>query len=191
MGKYSVLFEADEYRQIGPFRFPVYKDFTPGESREFERLNKSFARGTYASMQLASRIAKEHNMKPSQALEILGQISAPENQDYLFEYAEAVQGLADGVITEEEKTAQLVTFFLQKRGELQEDGVWHRISDWSADDTDSIPGQIIREIHEFMMWERNGWPTPEGAEGNEQSPSSSRRSRIPLQQTKELTSTAS
>lgn len=170
MSKYSLLFEADSYHEIGPFRFPIYHDFTPGESRAFDKLNKSFASGTYVSMQLARRIAQEHKLKPQDALKILGTISAEENQEYLFQYAEDVQKLADGVVGEGEQQARVVTFFMQQRGEVRTpEGDWVRTEDWSEEDTDKVPGKLIREIYTLIMWERNGWPAANSAEGNEQS----------------------
>ena len=40
MSKYSILFEGDDFREIGPFRFPIFEDLTPGESRRMEELSK-------------------------------------------------------------------------------------------------------------------------------------------------------
>lgn len=174
MSNYSILFEADEYREVGPFRFPIYHDFTPGESRAYEKLQKSFASGTYTSMQLASRIAEENNIEPEAALQILGSISANENQKYLFKYAEDVQKLTDGMLSQDEQNALAVTFFMQMRGEVRdpESGEWVRTDQWSEEDTDQVPGKLIREIHQLLLWERNGWP----AVGNEESaPAPSKR----------------
>lgn len=178
MSKYSVLFEADSYHEIGPFRFPVYHDFTPGESRAYEKLNKEFASGTYKSMQLARRIADENNMKPQEALKILGNISAEENQEYLFKYTEDVQSLADGVLSQAEQQAKVVTFFMKERGQVRdpETEEWIRTEEWTDEDTDKIPQKIVGEIYQLLMWERNGWPQS----GNEEStPSPSSRRRIP------------
>lgn len=169
MSKYSILFEAEEHHVIGPFRFAVYKDFTPGETKAFNKLNKQHASSTYQSMQLAQRIAKEHKIKPSEALKILGNISDDSNQDYLFEYAEEVQALSDSVLNDTEQRAAYVTLFMQMRGEarMPGDAVWIRTTDWSESDTDSMPGQLITEISEFINWERYGWPAegkaPEGS----------------------------
>jgi hypothetical protein len=164
MSKYSILFEADEYHEIGAFRFPVYHDFTPGETKRFDKLNKEHASSTYRSMQLAQKIAKDHKIKASEALQILSNISADENQDYLFEYAEDVQALSDGVLSAEEQRANFVTLFMQMRGQAQmpESG-WTPTTDWTDEDTDAMPGALIRQIYEFIMWERNGWPS-EGKE---------------------------
>jgi hypothetical protein len=167
MSKYSILFEADEYYEIGAFRFPVYHDVTPGENRSFNKLNKEHASSTYRSMQLAQKIAKDHKIKASEALKILSNISAEDNQDYLFEYAEEVQALSDGVLSADEQRANFVTLFMQMRGEAQlPDQGWVRTTDWTDADTDEMPGALIRQIHEFIMWERNGWPS----EGKESEP---------------------
>jgi hypothetical protein len=173
MSKYSILFEADEYHEIGAFRFPVYHDFTPGENKRWDKLNKEHAGSTYRSMQLAQRIARDHKIKASDALKILSNISADENQDYLFEYAEEVQALSDGVLNAEEQKANFVTLFMQIRGEacMPQTG-WVKTKDWTSEDTDEMPGALIRDIYEFIMWERNGWPS----EGKEPEPNPTPRS---------------
>lgn len=165
MSKYSLLFEADTYYEISPFRFPVYKDFTPGETKGFDKLNKNHAASTYSSMKLAQRIAKEHKLKPGQALKILGNISDEANQDYLFEYAEDVQALSDAMTSQDEQTAQYVTLFMQMRGEVRLPGSdeWQKTHDWTSSDTDQVPGSLLKRIYEFINWERYGWPE----EGNE------------------------
>lgn len=162
MSKYSLLFEADTYHEIGPFRFPVYHDFTPGETKGFERLAKQHANSTYKSMQLAAKIAKEKNIKASEALKILSGITNDANQDYLFEYSDEVRELSDSVLSEQEQTAQFVTLFMQMRGEvkLPESDHWTRTEDWTSEDTDTVPGALIKQINEFIDWERNGWPEP-------------------------------
>lgn len=174
MSKYSLLFEADSYQEIGPFRFPVYHDFTPGETKGFDKIGKEHANSTYYSMRLAQRIGKEHNMKPSQALKILGNITDEANQDYLFEYAEDVQNLSDSVLSQDEQIAQYVTLFMQMRGEVKLPGsdMWERTSDWTSEDTDKIPGSVIKQIHQLIEWERTGWPK----EGND--PKETRQSRL-------------
>lgn len=145
---------------VGPFRFPVYHDFTPGENKLFDKLAKQHASSTYQSMQLAQRIAKENNMKPSEALKILSNISAEANQDYLFQYAEEVQTLSDSVLNEHEQRAAYVTLFMQMRGETKLPGAdsWTRTEDWTEADTDAMPGHLIQKINEFITWERYGWP---------------------------------
>ena len=42
MSQYTgLLFSADEYWPIGPFRFPIYKDLVPGEAKGIEALAES------------------------------------------------------------------------------------------------------------------------------------------------------
>lgn len=168
---------------VGPFRFPVYRDFTPGENKMFDKLSKQHASSTYKSMQLAQRIAKENNIKPSEALKILSNISSEENQDYLFQYAEEVQTLSDSVLSEREQRAAFVTLFMQMRGEVRmpDMDAWVRATDWSEEDTDAMPGKLIEEVSQFINWERYGWPQ----EGK--APEESTGSKNP----KQTTSTAS
>ena len=54
MSKYSILFEAERFHEIGPFRFPVYEDLTPGEAKRIEAMNKLQSKSTYKSMRLAA-----------------------------------------------------------------------------------------------------------------------------------------
>jgi hypothetical protein len=172
MSKYSILFEPEEYHQIGSFRFPVFHDLTPGESKRLNKINKENASSTYRSMQLAQKIATDHKIKPSEALKILSSISSDENQDYLFQYAEEVQTLSDGVMTADEQRDTIVTAFMQMRGEADMPGEgWVRTTDWTSEDTDSMPGPLINEIHTFINWERHGWPS-EGNEPETSEPSS-------------------
>jgi hypothetical protein len=164
MSKYSILFEADDYHEIGPFRFPIYHDLTPGETKRFNKLQKEHAASTYRSMELAQKIAQDHKIKPSEALTILSNISSDDNQDYLFQYAAEVQELSDGVMNADEQRDSIVTAFMQMRGEAKMPDGWVRTDDWGTEDTDGMPGPLVKSIHEFINWERHGWPAPEGNE---------------------------
>ena len=160
MSKYSLLFEADEYKVIGPLRFPIYDNFSPGETRAYNKLNKEFAGSSYASMTLASKISRDNQIKPAQAMAIISSISDPANQDYLFRYADDIRNLSDSVVGEDEQKAAFVTLFIQLRGQVKVDGTYESASDWETEDTDRVPGNLINDIYDFMVKEKNGGQVP-------------------------------
>ena len=63
MSKYaSLLFSPETYHEIGPFRFPVYKDLVPGEAKAMEELSRKQSRATFKSIQLAKKIGKDKGL---------------------------------------------------------------------------------------------------------------------------------
>lgn len=174
MSKYSILFEAEDFREIGPFRFPIFEDLTPGESRRMEELSKQNSKSTYESMKLARKIAYDHELKINDALAVLQNIGQDENQNYLFQYAEEVEKLTNASLSELEQKIKFVTIFMQFRGQvkLPPSDEWARTSDWVEEDTEALTKKRLNQIYELLLWERDGWPKalPEGksapAEGN-------------------------
>lgn len=173
MSKYSVLFEADRFHIVGPFRFPIFEDLTPGEGRKMEDLAKRNSKNVYESMKLARKIANDHKVKVKEALTILENIGSPEYQDYLFEYADDVEKLTNHSLSELEQKIEYVTIFMRFRGQvkLRPDDDWTRTTDWEVDDTEALTKKRLNQIYQLIIWERDGWPKqlPEGdaAEGNE------------------------
>lgn len=165
MAKYSILFGTTKYHGIGPFRFPVYEDLTPGETRGMELINKKQAKSTYRSMKLAQRIAKEQKIAIKEAIEVLANLSADENESILYQYAEEIEKLSEDTSSVTEHKIELVTLFMQYRGQVQMPGEdeWTHTTDWSDKDTETMPGKLLENIFQLMFWERDGWP----AEGNE------------------------
>ena len=51
---------------------------------------------------------------------------------------------------------------MQYRAEAQLNGKkkWEKLSDWTMEDTESIPSAILEEIFQLILWERDGWPEP-------------------------------
>ena len=164
MSKYaSLLFAPEKYYEVGPFRFPVYEDLVPGESRAIERLSKQQARHTYNSIKLAQKIAKDKGISTKEAVELMGS-SGENNQDIFYEYAselEELQQLSMGAV---EQKITLTTLFMKFRGEvkLPKSKEWQRLEDWQEADTENMPGKLLDQITEFISWERDGWPKPEG-----------------------------
>lgn len=165
MSKYSILFEAEKYYLIGPFRFPIFEDLTPGESRGMELINKRQSKNTYKSMKLAQKIAKDNKMKIREALDVLSNIATENNQEYLFKYADDVEELTNESLSELELKVEYVTIFMRYRGQvkLPPSEEWQPTTDWSTEDTEALTSKRLNEIFNLITWERDGWPQ----EGNE------------------------
>lgn len=166
MAKYSVLFGTDKYHVIGPFRFPIYEDLTPGETKGLEDINRKQAKSTYKSMRLAQRIAKENKMEIKQAVEILGNLGLEENEEYLYKYSEEIEGLSEGSAGATEQKIELVTLFMRYRGQvlMPQRDEWQETTDWANEDTEKMPSKMLDSIFQLLLWERDGWPE----EGNSQ-----------------------
>ena len=94
MSQYTgLLFSADEYWPIGPFRFPIYKDLVPGEAKGIEALAREQSKGTYASLKLAQRIAQDKKIPVKEAVELMSNANEQDNQELLFAYAEELEAL--------------------------------------------------------------------------------------------------
>ena len=160
MSKYSILFNADRYQEIGPFRFPVYEDLTPGEAKGAELLNKEQSKGTYKSMKLAQKIAQDRKISNKDALEILGNLADDANQDLFFKYADEVEALSASSPTATEQKIAYVTLFMRYRGEtkLPPSENWTKTKDWTDEDTEVVPTKVMDKIFEMFLWERDGWP---------------------------------
>lgn len=165
MAKYSILFGTTKYHAVGPFRFPVYEDLTPGETRGMEIINKKQAKSTYRSMKLAQRIAKEQKIAIKEAIDALSNLGADENESILYEYAEDIEKLSADSSTVTEQKIELVTLFMQCRGQVKmpDSEEWVNTSDWCDKDTETMPGKLLENVFQLMLWERDGWPS----EGNE------------------------
>ena len=170
MSKYTgLLFTADEYWPIGPFRFPIYKDLVPGEAKGIEAVARQQSRSTYASLKLAQRIAKDKDIPVKEAVELMSNANEEDNQELLYYYAEELEGLTNAGVSQVEQMADFATLCLRYRGEvkLPKQKDWKKTDDWTAEDTNQIPTKILQQIYEFVLWERDGWPEDKGEEGND------------------------
>lgn len=166
MSKYaSLLFAPEEYHQIGPFRFPIYHDLVPGESKGIEAISRKQSRSTFASIKLAQRIAKDKGITTKEAIELLGN-NDENNQDMLYDYAAELEELQRSSVGAVETQIAFVTLFMKYRAEvkLPKTKDWQRLDDWSETDTEAMPNKILEDVFRLIGWERDGWPSPE-AEG--------------------------
>ncbi len=131
MSKYaSLLFAPEKYHEIGPFRFPIYNDLVPGESRGIETISRKQSRSTFASIKLAQRIAKDKGISTKEAVELLSN-TTEDNQDLLYDYAGELEELQGSSIGAVEQQVAFVTLFMQYRAEvrLPKSKDWQRVED--------------------------------------------------------------
>lgn len=165
----SLLFKTQEYHQIGPFRFPIYHDLLPGEVRALEAINRQNAKATFQTLKLAKAIAKKRGIRPSEAVELLGDLGKDDDQDLVFEFADELEENQRNGISLVEQQAATVTAFMQFRGEAafpDAPDTWVKTSDWTQADTDMMPTKMMQDIFDLISWERDGWPEA----GNDKAP---------------------
>ncbi len=161
MSKYaSLLFAPEKYHEIAPFRFPVYHDLVPGEAKGIEEMTREQSKSTFKSIKIAQRIAKAKGISTKEAVELLSNIGDGENEEAVFEFAEELEELNSDVAGNVDTRIAFVTLFMQYRAEAQINGKkkWERLSDWTTEDTESMPSSIMNEIFQLILWERDGWP---------------------------------
>lgn len=166
MSKYaSLLFAPEKYYEIGPFRFPIYKDLVPGEAKGVEAISRKQSRSTFASIKLAKRIAQDKGITTKEAIDLLSNTDE-DNQEVLYDYASELEEMQRNSIGAVEQQVAFVTLFMQYRAEakLPKSKDWERVPDWSEADTEAMPTKLMEEVFQLITWERDGWPEPE-AEG--------------------------
>ena len=170
MSKYTgLLFAAEEYWPIGPFRFPIYKDLVPGEAKGIEAVARQQSKSTYASLKLAQRIAKDKGIGVKEAVDMMSTANSDDNQELLYSYAEELENLTNSGISQVEQMTGFATLCLKYRGEvkLPRGKEWTKTDDWTAEDTNQIPTKILEQIYNFVIWERDGWPDESSEAGND------------------------
>lgn len=171
MSKYaSLLFSPEEYHEIGPFRFPIYHDLVPGESKKIEEITRRQSKSTFRSIKLAQRIARDKGISTKEAVALLSDANSKDNEDLLYDYADELEDLQTSGVGAVEQQVEFVTLFMRYRAEVKLPGseTWQAVSDWSEEDTDKMPSKLLEDVFTFILWERDGWPK-DGAEGNEAS----------------------
>lgn len=161
MSKYTgLLFPVENYHEIGPFRFPIYHDLVPGEARGIEEIARTQSKTTYKSLKLAQRIAKAKKIPVKEAVELMSKGADGPDQDLLYNYAEELDALSTEGLSQTDQIAEFATLALRYRGEVKMPGsdTWDKTTDWRAEDTNTIPTKILKQIFDFLLWERDGWP---------------------------------
>lgn len=159
MSKYaSILFAPERFHEIGPFRFPIYNDLTPGESKGVEAISRKQSKQTFKSIKLAQQIAKDKKIRTQEAIELMSNLGDDDSQDLAIKYAEQLEQLQSDGISAVEQQIDFVTLVMRFRGEAKIKGKWQLLDDWTEDDTQSMPTKLLEEVFEFIIWERDGWP---------------------------------
>lgn len=164
MGKYSsVLFGAERYEKIGPFRFPVWNELVPGEIKGFEQILKKQAKSTFKSIKLAQKIASDKGISTQEAVEMLSTLNTEDNQEIVYTYAEELDEIQNANVTDYEQKLEFITLFMRYRGEVKLPGNkdWAQTKDWSMEDTENTPNTILDQIYTLLQLERNGGVEPE------------------------------
>ena len=167
MSKYSsLLFSPSEFHEIAPFRFPVYHDLVPGEAKGIEDITRNQSRSTFKSIKIAQRIAKQKGITTKEAVELLSSLGEGDNEEAVFEFAEELEELNHDAVGNVETQVSFVTLFMKYRAEAQLNGKrkWEKLSDWTQEDTESMPTSVMNEIFQLILWERDGWPKVGNAE---------------------------
>jgi len=160
MSKYSsILFVPDKFHHIGPFRFPVFEDLTPGEAKGIEMLTRKQSKQTFKSIRLAQQIAKDKKITTKEAIDMMSNLGDNDSEDLAIQYSKELEQLQSEGVSAVEQQIDFVTLVMQYRGEAQIKGKWQSLKDWSEDDTDSMPSKLLEQVFEFVIWERDGWPT--------------------------------
>lgn len=170
MSKYSsVLFGAERYEKIGPFRFPVWNELVPGEIKGIEKIVKRQAKSTFQSIKLAQKIAADKGISTQEAVEMLSTLNTDDNQEIVFAYAEEMDAIQSANVTEYEQKLEVITLFMRYRAEVKLPGnkEWSQTNDWTMEDTENTPNLILDQINDFIQLERNGGEKPEESEKKE------------------------
>jgi hypothetical protein len=165
----GLLFPANAYHEIGPFRFPIHNDLTPAEATKIVAIEKEYSKGSYDSMRLAKKIAKARNISNQEAVDLLQNLNTADDSSIVFDYIDEIEELNN---SQENTTAKLQAYalmLLQYRGEVKhpDTAEWESTDKWELEDTNIIPIKVLTSMLEFVLWERDGWPKSEGTEGNE------------------------
>lgn len=165
MSKYaSILFPPENYHVIGPFRFPIFHDLVPGEAKAIEIISRKQAKAAFKSIKLAQRIAKDRDISTKEAVDLLSNSEDDTRKDLLYDYSDELEEMQSSEVGAVEQQVAFVTVFIQYRGEakLPKDEIWRKLDDWEPADTEAIPFNMMEQIFQLIMWERDGWPEPAG-----------------------------
>lgn len=167
----SLLFGTTKYKEIGPFRLAVYGELTPGEAKEIADLARTQSAGSFKSLKLARKLAQDRGISTKAAIALLGNLDDDANEDIVYDYAGDLADAQSNQLTDEEVDIRYATAALKYRGEIQIDGAWTPVRDWSLDDTNAIPSfSLVKEIAAFLRAEKG---EPAGSEGNAKAPAKS------------------
>ena len=159
MSKYaSILFAPEKFHEIGPFRFPIFNDLTPGESKGIEAISRKQSKQTFKSIKLAQQIAKDTNITTKEAIAMMSNLGEDDSEDLALLYSDQLEQLQSEGVSAVEQQIDFVTLVMRYRGEAKIKNKWQQLDDWTEEDTQSMPTKLLEQVFEFILWERDGWP---------------------------------
>ena len=184
----DVLFESldRKYETIGSLRLARYDDILGDEEHEVDAQVRGIVHFRLQLFELTRTIteATEPEKYPTRLVEATEEEPAHERQMTKDEY----EGWVLNLLTSDQWTKygemfrpyldditmlfsvmpdqignkdKLVHVALLSRAEVEVDGEWQRLKDWTMEDTRRLPRKIRNQIKEFMDKEQMGWEPPE------------------------------
>jgi NTP pyrophosphatase (non-canonical NTP hydrolase) len=170
MSKYSEFFllSSPEYCELNEkLRLRSYKSWLTEEVWCREAQNKKKAKFSLEVIRLARKIAKAKGIVEDEAFQLL-QSNGEDREELLQEFGDEVNEIMELAPSNREQFEELVTLFFKNRGEVLEGKKWTSTSDWSKEDTQMLPSNILSSIEAFIA-EEEGYGE-ESSEEEEDSP---------------------
>jgi hypothetical protein len=155
MSKYSDFFllSSPNYCELNEkLRLRSYKSWLTEEVWCREAQNKKKAKFSLEVIRLARKIAKVKGIAEDEAFQLL-QSNGEDREELLQEFGDEVNGIMELAPSNREQFEELVTLFFKNRGEVLEGRKWTSTSDWSKEDTQKLPSNILSSIETFMAEE--------------------------------------
>jgi hypothetical protein len=154
MSKYSNIFLLSnaEYEEIGDhLRLRKYGSWLAEEAWTREEQGQKRAQFTLRAIALAKKIAQEKEIEEEEAFSLLQNGDA--NQNVLQEYSEEAVALMASLPSTREQFGELITIFFKNRGEILQGKKWTPTEDWSMEDTQMLPKDLLDQTEAFMAKE--------------------------------------
>jgi hypothetical protein len=155
MSKYSEFFllSSPEYCELNEkLRLRSYKSWLTEEVWCREAQNKKKAKFSLEVIRLARKIAKAKGIAEDEAFQLL-QSNGEDREELLQEFGDEVNEIMELAPSNREQFEELVTLFFKNRGEVLEGKKWTSTSDWSKEDTQMLPSNILFSIEAFIAEE--------------------------------------
>lgn len=153
---------------IDVFPFKTYGSLIKRELKWFENESKQRINSILPLYKLAKKIAKDYEISEQEALELVNNLGAQENQHYAFEYLEDLKEIQQHKYSESDFDGDIATMFIISRipsaklalisealyeyYEIEYDAN----KGWTSEYTEALPMSVIDEIVMFVSDERTG-----------------------------------
>lgn len=157
MSRYSFLLASEEpkYFELTPsIRLQKHGGWLVAESIEQEEISRQQSQSTIKAVQLAKKIAAAKEISLDEAFDLLQSGSGSETE-LLADYTEETLSVMNSGASAEQANAKLITTFIRCRGEGRVGGEWKSLSDWSLEDTKTMPRHLVTKMIEFIAAEQD------------------------------------